>query len=220
MDELKPSTWDRLRLYEFTAGPAHTSEPIEFRRMRRRIALVENVSVTSDTMLELKARANYWGMSVITLPAGPSPTPDPSGFQMVADAVGLLTATQAPEPVCRADDPMWKRLLLPSLWLVTMYACMLAFVTAWGLWLFGGMLVLGVIVTGASTRTRLRLARHLARAGHCPDCRYDLTGLPDAIPSHSASSIRTGPRLCPECGAAWPLIPPPVPVTPAAALPR
>lgn len=211
MDELKPSTWDRLRLYEFTAGPAHAAEPIAFRRMRRRIAFIENDSVVADTTLELKARADYWGMSVITLPAGPSPTPDPSGFQMVADAVGLVTAAETPEPVCRADDPMWKRYLMPGLWLVTMYTCMLAFVTGWGFVLFGGMLVLGVIVTGASTRTRLRLARHLARAGRCPDCRYDLTGLPDAIPTDSTGGIRTGPRKCPECGAAWPLVPPPVP---------
>jgi hypothetical protein len=42
----------------------------------------------------------------------------------------------------------------------------------------------------------------------CPDCAYDLTGVPSAIPE-SRLGLSTGPRACPECGASWPLVPPP-----------
>lgn len=42
----------------------------------------------------------------------------------------------------------------------------------------------------------------------CPDCQYDLTGVPAAIPVERVG-LETGPRACPECGCAWPLVPPP-----------
>lgn len=42
----------------------------------------------------------------------------------------------------------------------------------------------------------------------CPDCRYGLTGVPPAIPVDRAG-LDSGPQACPECGCAWPLVPPP-----------
>jgi hypothetical protein len=42
----------------------------------------------------------------------------------------------------------------------------------------------------------------------CPDCAYDLTGVPPAIPRERLG-LNSGPRACPECGASWPLLPPP-----------
>ena len=41
----------------------------------------------------------------------------------------------------------------------------------------------------------------------CPDCEYSLGELPDAI--EFSNGERTGPERCPECGAPWPLVPPP-----------
>lgn len=42
----------------------------------------------------------------------------------------------------------------------------------------------------------------------CPDCGYGLNGVPDAIPAERVGA-GTGPGACPECGAPWPLVPPP-----------
>ncbi len=43
----------------------------------------------------------------------------------------------------------------------------------------------------------------------CPDCGYGLTGVPSAIPTERIG-LDVGPSACPECGCAWPLVPPPV----------
>lgn len=49
----------------------------------------------------------------------------------------------------------------------------------------------------------------------CPRCRYDLSGLRDAL-FPLVVSVRLGPRRCPECGEPWPLIPEPQPSAPMA----
>lgn len=55
----------------------------------------------------------------------------------------------------------------------------------------------------------LKKARRRAQRGACPDCGYDLCSLPNGIgPSH-LGGVHSGPATCPECGAAWPMIPPP-----------
>ena len=53
-----------------------------------------------------------------------------------------------------------------------------------------------------------RLRRRPARWGVCPNCRYDLLNLPDAIPE-SVLGFSIGPRRCPECGEPWPRVPDP-----------
>jgi hypothetical protein len=45
----------------------------------------------------------------------------------------------------------------------------------------------------------------------CPDCRYDLSALPDGVRPAELSGVKVGPARCPECGGAWPLVPPVVP---------
>lgn len=58
---------------------------------------------------------------------------------------------------------------------------------------------------GFGLGTMARLDRALAERT-CPDCEYNLAGITDGV--------RLGtdllPRVCPECGASWPLLPPPV----------
>jgi len=45
----------------------------------------------------------------------------------------------------------------------------------------------------------------------CPDCRYPLAGIPDAIDPALLNGTHTGPARCAECGTHWPLVPPPIP---------
>lgn len=42
----------------------------------------------------------------------------------------------------------------------------------------------------------------------CPDCGYALMGL---MNSGKPGFVGPGPSACPECGSAWPMVPPPVP---------
>ncbi len=41
----------------------------------------------------------------------------------------------------------------------------------------------------------------------CPNCNYDLSNSPDAIPPDKLDGWCTGPRQCSECGVLWPLVP-------------
>ncbi len=58
-----------------------------------------------------------------------------------------------------------------------------------------------------SSTPNKRINRALRRA-RCPQCGYDLRSAPDAIFKRSGGLVRPGPRLCPECGLAWPFLPP------------
>lgn len=217
VDDLKPSVWDRARLYEF-GHESFSGEPVERRRLRLRAAFFEQAASAEPLAVvkELKARAEYWGLSLTSLPdslvTATPPEPDPSVFRMAAGSIDVLATGSAPELIVRAGDPLWKRLLMPFLWFACMYAGMLSLVTNWGAMVFAGLLIAAVGAMALSPRTRLALARYHAGSGRCPDCRYDLAGLPDAVGVNAAAGLRTGPRRCPECGAGWPLIPPPVPV--------
>lgn len=73
-----------------------------------------------------------------------------------------------------------------------------------------GCLLLPVAIFAAKRkRGRSLLAR--AIVDHtCPACEYDLSGLmADEVGGRGL--LRIGPANCPECGAPWPLVPPPVP---------
>lgn len=59
---------------------------------------------------------------------------------------------------------------------------------------------------------RRRLNR-LAQSLHdrvCADCGYSLDDAPDASIAHIGQVPGLGPRRCTECGAPWPLLPPPI----------
>ena len=64
---------------------------------------------------------------------------------------------------------------------------------------------LGAIIFRILHRPHLRRAA----AGHCPDCNYDLTASPRPFPPSGLEGFDVGPARCAECGAYWPLIPPP-----------
>ena len=73
---------------------------------------------------------------------------------------------------------------------------------------------LGVLVTIAARRARRRHFWGYWRAlelGFCPGCGYDLSGL-SHLESRGSTLLDVGPERCPECGAPWPLVPPPVPI--------
>lgn len=56
----------------------------------------------------------------------------------------------------------------------------------------------------------LRRLDRSAREPVCPDCEYDLSGVPGAFDVKATANVPVGPRRCPECGCPWPLVPPPV----------
>lgn len=59
---------------------------------------------------------------------------------------------------------------------------------------------------------KARTARRAA-SNHCPDCDYDLAGVPSEL-DEAVYSVESGPRRCSECGALWPLVPPAIPPVP------
>lgn len=76
--------------------------------------------------------------------------------------------------------------------------------TEWMMWM--PLVFLSPAVASAILLGRLRttvVSRYLA--GRCMDCGYDLTAIPPA--AFHAPSL--GPEVCPECGCAWPRVPPP-----------
>ncbi len=80
--------------------------------------------------------------------------------------------------------------------------------------LFG--IVTGIVMCFLS-RPALRASRiwRRALARRCPDCNYDLSASHADPPlDPQARGINLGPRHCPECGALWPLVPPPVTASP------
>lgn len=42
----------------------------------------------------------------------------------------------------------------------------------------------------------------------CPNCEYDLSSLPPELHPEKLDGLFIGPRVCPECGDWWPLVPP------------
>lgn len=70
---------------------------------------------------------------------------------------------------------------------------------------FASLFIMGRRALGRGTTVRLRTS--LAE-GRCPDCRYPLRETNPAFGKH-APLAAAGPPACPECGTAWPLIPPP-----------
>lgn len=102
---------------------------------------------------------------------------------------------------------------------------MILMMAVWGVrsWvmILGFVLALSLVILTSLLASRLRLFRFdsasdpndvtLDRAAlrHCPDCDYDLDGLPPALPPDKMFGVDVGPRHCPECGGLWPLVPPP-----------
>lgn len=79
------------------------------------------------------------------------------------------------------------------------------------------MVCLSAVVTYTSDRSLRIMRRTINRfvERHCPDCNYDLSvSHADPPLDPQTLGINLGPRHCPECGALWPLVPPPDPASP------
>jgi len=63
-----------------------------------------------------------------------------------------------------------------------------------------GIAVAGVCIYGRRLNMRRRLLDSL-RQRLCPTCQYDLSKI-----ENLSGGGKIGPRMCPECGAAWPLV--------------
>jgi rRNA maturation protein Nop10 len=76
---------------------------------------------------------------------------------------------------------------------------------------FMGVLSLGTLGAVVCFRPRRGvLAGIILRHATCPDCGYRLAETQPAFPPAECLGVWFGPRACPECGSAWPMIPPPV----------
>lgn len=71
------------------------------------------------------------------------------------------------------------------------------------------VVVCAIELARALRRSNMRRSLWQREIGRC-GCGYDLRGQPGALPSVEALGVIVGPRICPECAAAWPLVPPPV----------
>lgn len=110
--------------------------------------------------------------------------------------------TPAPAPRSRLNESL--RVLAPQLPLILVFAVVSDWMIALGLIPLAVALSLALI-----GRDRVHRFIHAIDHRRCPDCGYDLTGAPPAIDPTRLAGADVGPRLCPECGSPWPLLPPP-----------
>jgi len=91
-----------------------------------------------------------------------------------------------------------------------------------GVLILGGWLGLGAMLIALVSILVVLVALEIQREGRsaalarrleqrCPTCGYDLGGVPRPIDAALLDGIDVGPRVCPECGLAWPWAQPPVP---------
>jgi len=189
------SPWDQLR--EERAAPTLRllfGEPrwvIRAREARRvdaferghlELAAVGRLSDPARLSRELGERVAYWSAG---RPVRPQPGHLPAEIARAVVLYGLIIL----------GGLALAMLLLAGLaWIILPVAAVL--------W------VLRRLIVQRGLQARLNLALGGRR---CPGCRYDLSDSPPGLPPQSLNGQWPGPRRCPECGSAWPLIPPPVP---------
>ncbi len=96
--------------------------------------------------------------------------------------------------------------------LVSLSMFALAFAWIFGLgWaaIVGALIVLGFVIQMRRSRRKREAFRGHFMHGRCPQCAYQIATPTTNAPPQAWMPI--GPRICPECGAAWPLVPPPFP---------
>ncbi len=163
-------------------------------RMNHRIAAVEawlserpssgREQLPADLMLDIAARFHYW-----------------HGDQR-AYFVGRM--------LIRPTDPVGLRFAKGLVWLaITAFAGALWSGT-WATVVLGVIGLALLIVAGMLDRGRRAIVASTAERS-CSECGYDLSGCDTPIPPAALESFWIGPRLCPECGAAWPMLPPRAP---------
>lgn len=108
---------------------------------------------------------------------------------------------EKPESAWQRDDWFW---LGGFEILATLGALAIAIEFTLALIALAGVGILHIFKSRHRRRCRLALLHR-----RCPNCSYDLTGVPDAIDRSRTGGIGTGPPNCTECGVPWPLLPPP-----------
>lgn len=103
-----------------------------------------------------------------------------------------------------------------GLLVVTLYL----FTTSRAVWLGSGsgLLVLGIVMAIVAVliyalvrwRRGRRTPAEKLKESICMDCGYSLAETKPAIAAKDLDGLWVGPRACPECGAPWPMLPPPV----------
>lgn len=66
--------------------------------------------------------------------------------------------------------------------------------------------VVGLSFESSRNARRNRVRRQL-ESTNCRKCGYELANLPSVV-SKETEGVDFGPRVCPECGEAWPRVPP------------
>lgn len=182
MDDLRPCrTWDRVLWLDGLAVEAMSrpDEPDEVRRCRRRIDAPEQA---------LQTVRNDQFIALF-------------GFR---DDVEHRRARWAHlHPVTRPTPRIRMKRVLIGLG-AALLATGVLFAFAPILSFFGLFVILPFVMTDDVPRQ----ARDRLNIGSCPDCGYSLVGVRPGIPIERAG-LDAGPRACPECGCAWPLVPPP-----------
>jgi hypothetical protein len=139
-----------------------------------------------ELAIDYARRTAYWRRN---LPVVSSESPRPSGFS---------------SPLGVADIVFWA-LLIPA-WVVVLWLDN----QSWLLWLIFAAIIALVFIRGRRQNLAASLMDAIEHRA-CPACGYDLNGSPDGIEPDLVLDTRTGPRVCPECGTPWPLLPPPAP---------
>lgn len=108
----------------------------------------------------------------------------------------------------RNDPDRWSWLDLPAFgWgesIIGLVAIGVAFYAIGGLFLLLLMIPLWMLRYRRRRRCRAAINHKL-----CPDCCYNLDGIPDAIDPEQLNGQHCGPQRCPECASPWPMLPPP-----------
>lgn len=192
MEDLKPSRWDtslfphsdRFDPTTFTSLPTSS-------RVERRTQVFEHAH---------RNREPDWCRV-----AGEEYTRRAQLFRAYADDVALNVSYRA-WPGSRSRLPLLSGWGI-SLTLLIASAVVLALFQLGG----SGWLVLPIflVLPSLGTWRGWRTSRGFDRAlneDRCCDCGYPLADVPPGLPVDLAG-VNVGPRACPECGAAWPLVP-------------
>jgi hypothetical protein len=163
-------------------------------RMHHRIAVVEawlkvggaggGGSLPPELSDDLARRLRYWHTAGF----------DPAGSLMI-----------------RPADPTVLRVAKGVMWVVLTAAAAAVWAGGAPTIVIGLLALVLIAAAGAWHRPRRRLVDRFARR-ECSGCAYDLSGSSSPLPA--LDGVGLGPRQCPECGAAWPMIPPPAPPMP------
>lgn len=180
------SRWDRF----IPLAPAARTTPLDRALAAFDPSAPAPAFALADLRSDLAARCAYWRV-------GPDFPPLPRDQALLAHP--------------GAPSQTWQALFVPC---VVLLGALMTFGAHFSLWVFAFTIVFfaaAFLIRHFHRIDRWWMRRTIADR-ICPDCAYDLSSLPDALPAEALAHIRVGPAHCPECGVPWPLIPPPAPL--------